>query len=69
MGLPPFATFSGEDMGLMWAGFKWILFAISPFIMIYVAFEAVKKIIYVIRGTVEDEDEPKRRYYEDDEYY
>lgn len=68
MGLPPFATFSGEDMGLMWAGFKWILFAISPFIMIYVAFEAVKKLVHVIKGTVEDE-EPRRRYYDDDDDY
>ena len=52
----------------MWAGFKWILFAISPFIMIYVAFEVLTRFVFVVKGTVE-EDEPRRRYHDDDDDY
>lgn len=71
MGGLPFQTMlDGPNMAQFWEFVKYFLFFVAPIVMIWVAVELVGRFVGVVRNTVEDEEYPRRRRYDDeDDYY
>lgn len=68
MQLPPYVTFlDSQNMAFLWDVLKWILFAVAPMIMIWVAIQMVGHLVGVVKGTIDDDEEyERRRPYDDD---
>lgn len=68
MDLPPYTTFFSGQMDNFWSIIKYLLFYISPAIMIYVAFKLVEILAPQFLDAIFPNRNRHRRFDEDDDY-